>query len=90
MAVTIINSGNQAEHVLVRKPDGKQDTVTCHPGRSTLAEGWSVIDTGVSIRHLRVLDSSPAEVKAVAAQQAATTPEELAAAKEEQAAPAKE
>lgn len=81
MAVTIINSGNQAEHVLIKSPDGKQDTVTCPPGRSTLAEGWSVVDTGISIRHLRVVvPESDVAVKTVAAKQAATSPQQLAAA----------
>lgn len=80
MAVIIINSGNQAEHILVKAPDGTQDTMTCQPGRSTLAEGWSVVDTGISIRHLRVVDTSPAQVvEEVAAKQAATTQAELAA-----------
>lgn len=67
MAVFIINSSNRAEHVLIQGPGGQRDDITVHPGqRAPLPEGWSVVDTGITLRHLAILDPEKEAAKRVA------------------------
>ncbi len=58
MATTIINRANHVEHLQVSGPNGQLDSLACHPGRSTLAEGYTIIKTGKVLRHITVDDGT--------------------------------